>query len=78
MLNTNNEMKKVNTLETGAILKEQRIQHKYERADIAKKLGVSVQAIYKWEHGQCLPTVENLINLADIYDTTLIDLISIA
>lgn len=29
------------------------------------------QAIYKWKRGECLPTVDNLIVLAVIFETTI-------
>lgn len=35
------------------------------------------QAIYKWKRGDCLPTIDNLIVLASIFNTT-IDKIIIA
>lgn len=28
----------------------------------------SVQAIYKWENGKCLPSADNLLALAELYD----------
>ena len=31
------------------------------------KLG-SVQAVYKWENGQCFPTADNLLALAQLYE----------
>ena len=29
------------------------------------------QAIYKWQHGQALPTLDNLVILASVFGTTL-------
>ena len=44
--------------------------------DLQKKLCfVSEQAIYKWECGKNLPTVDNLIALADIFGVTIDDII---
>ena len=37
----------------------------------------SPQAIYKWIHGRNLPTVDNLIILAEIFDVTVDDILSI-
>lgn len=37
----------------------------------------SPQAIYKWIHGRSLPTVDNLIILAEIFNVTVDDILSI-
>ena len=37
----------------------------------------SPQAIYKWIHGRNLPTVDNLIILAEIFDVTVENILSI-
>ncbi len=33
------------------------------------------QAIYKWKRGECLPTIDNLIILANVLDTTIDEII---
>ena len=33
------------------------------------------QAIYKWQHGECLPTVDNLLALSMILGVTMEDLL---
>lgn len=35
------------------------------------------QAIYKWIHGRNLPTIDNLIILAEIFDVSVDDILSI-
>lgn len=35
------------------------------------------QAIYKWIHGRNLPTVDNLIILAELFNVTIDDILSI-
>lgn len=37
----------------------------------------SPQAVYKWIHGKNLPTVDNLIILAEIFDVAIDDILSI-
>ena len=51
-------------------LKLFRKQHGYTQEQIAEKLGVSRQAVAKWERGECLPDIENVIALADLYEIT--------
>ena len=36
------------------------------------------QAIYKWQHGTAMPTIDNLVALAMIFDVTVDDIIVIA
>lgn len=35
------------------------------------------QAIYKWQHGTALPTIDNLVILAAIFDVAMDDIIVI-
>ena len=51
----------------------QNILHLRERTGLSVKelqaiLGFSTpQAIYKWQHGDCLPTVDNLVALSAVF-----------
>ncbi len=56
-------------------LKLLRKQYGYTQEQIAEKLGVSRQTIAKWERGECLPDIENVIALADIYEVTIDSLV---
>ncbi|AIO19323.1 HTH-type transcriptional regulator ImmR [Candidatus Izimaplasma bacterium HR1] len=47
-----------------------RKQHGYTQSDLAEKLGVSFQAVSKWERGENLPDAFTLVELADIYSIT--------
>lgn len=51
-------------------LKMFRKQSGFTQEEIAEKLGVSRQAVAKWEKGETLPDIESCIRLADIYETT--------
>lgn len=51
-------------------LKILRKQKGFTQEEIAEKLGVSRQAVAKWERGDTMPDIENCIKLADIYGTT--------
>ncbi|MBQ7706159.1 MAG: helix-turn-helix domain-containing protein [Lachnospiraceae bacterium] len=51
-------------------LKMYRKQKGYSQEEIAEKLGVSRQAVAKWEKGESLPDIESCMKLADLYDTT--------
>ncbi len=49
----------------------------FSQEQLADKIGVSRQAISKWESDQATPTLENLIELASIYNISVDELIGI-
>ena len=51
----------------GVILKEHRVQCKMTQEFVAERLGVSRQAVSKWESGASDPSMSNLIALAKLY-----------
>ncbi len=44
--------------------------------DVAEKVGVSRQAIAKWEAGETMPDIEKSMKLAEVFDVTLDDLVN--
>lgn len=52
-------------------LKIYRKQANFTQEDVAGKLGVSRQAVAKWERGETLPDIESCIKLADLYGITI-------
>ncbi len=56
-------------------LKLFRKRNGYTQEQIAERLGVSRQAVAKWERGESLPDIENVIALADIYEVTVDSLV---
>lgn len=57
-------------------LKDIRKQKGLSQEALAEEIGVSRQAITKWETGKGLPDIENMKILAEIFKTTLDELIS--
>lgn len=57
-------------------LKTLRKINKYTQEQIAEKLGVSRQAVAKWESGETMPDLNNCIILAKLYDVTLDNLVT--
>lgn len=51
-------------------LKIYRKQSNFTQEEIAAKLGVSRQAVAKWERGETLPDIESCLKLADLYGIT--------
>lgn len=52
-----------------------RKHHGLSQEDLAEKIGVSRQAVSKWERAEASPDTDNLILLSKIYDVTLDDLL---
>ena len=63
------------TLETANRLYELRKKHNLSQEELAEKLGVSRQAVSKWERSEASPDTDNLIALAKIYELSLDELI---
>ncbi|MDE7254063.1 MAG: helix-turn-helix domain-containing protein, partial [Acetatifactor sp.] len=56
-------------------LKEIRKKEGISQEQLAERIGVSRQAITKWETGKGLPDVENMVIIAEIFKTTLDELL---
>ncbi len=63
------------TVETANRLYELRKKHNLSQEELAEKLGVSRQAVSKWERSEASPDTDNLIGLAKIYGLSLDELI---
>lgn len=62
-------------LVTANRLQQLRKMNGYSQDVLAEKLGISRQAISKWERAESSPDTENLIALAKLYDMTLDELL---
>lgn len=60
----------------GEILKEYRVKCKMTQEFVAERLGVSRQAVSKWESGASDPSMSNLIALAKLYGVAIEDILS--
>ena len=54
----------------GERIKEQRTKAKMSQEKLAELVGVSRQAVTKWEAGQSSPSTENLFRIAEVLGTT--------
>ncbi len=63
------------TLETAARLTALRKEKGLSQEELAERLGVSRQAVSKWERAESSPDTDNLIALARLYGVTLDELI---
>ena len=66
----------IDLAETGRCIERQRRLAGLTVRDLQTYFGFEYpQAIYKWQHGECLPTVDNLLALARILRVSMEDLL---
>lgn len=64
------EEKRASLKTLGEVIKNQRVEHKMTQEFVAEHLGVSRQAVSKWESGVSDPSTSNLMALAKLFDIT--------
>lgn len=64
-------MKVIDMELTGIRIHRLRKKVKKSRAAVAREVGVEYNAVYRWERGEALPSIDNLVNLADVLNTTI-------
>lgn len=57
-------------------LLELRKRHQLSQEELAAKIGVSRQAVSKWERAEACPDTDNLILLANLYQVSLDDMLA--
>ena len=62
-------------IETANRLYQYRKKNNLSQEELAAKIGVSRQAVSKWERAEASPDTDNLILLAKLYGVTLDDLL---
>jgi hypothetical protein len=66
----------INTVATGQNIDKLRISAGMSVRDMQTEFGFSTpQAIYKWIHGTTMPTVDNLVILAAMFEVTIDDIV---
>lgn len=59
----------------GERLKQERTRHKMTQEFVAESIGVSRQAVSKWENGISDPNTSNLFAIANLYEIDVEDLV---
>ena len=59
-------------------IKEFRAEHKLSQGEFGKLLGVSAQAVSKWERQVCFPDITLLPELSRVLDCDIVDLFEIS
>ena len=67
----------VDMKQTGQKIASLRVQRGFSVRDLQNMLGFATpQSIYKWQRGETLPTVENLVALACILSVSIDDILA--
>ena len=62
----------INMAKTGQNIMELRTKAGLSVKDLQDVFGFATpQAIYKWQHGAAMPTIDNLVVLAAVFDVTI-------
>lgn len=75
MMKTKTEVKKMN-IDIANRLYELRKKNNFSQEELAEKIGVSRQAVSKWERAEASPDTDNLILLAKLYSVSMDELLS--
>ena len=66
----------IDLVRTGKRIETMRKDHGFSVRDIQEYFGFEYpQAVYKWQHGECLPSVDNLFALARLFRVGMDDLL---
>ena len=67
-----NVLPSINMAATGNNISQMRLRAGMTVQDLQNIFGFSSpQAIYKWQRGEAMPTIDNLVILASVFDTTM-------
>ena len=67
-------MKMINMEMTGDRIREY-IDDNSSMKEVAEYLGLTLWSVYKWTYGKSLPTIDNLVNLADFLNVPMHNLL---
>lgn len=65
----------INAVATGARIRNLRRINGYTVDALCEIFFISPQAIYKWQKGEALPSLENLLALSDIFNVKVEDIV---
>ncbi len=66
---------KDNKIQLSKNIKKYRLMKKMSQSELSKRIGVSHQAISKWETGENYPDFMSLISLAQLFEVSLDNLV---
>lgn len=67
----------INMVETGVRIKKLRVANGYTISRLADVLGVTQQAVCKWQNGQSVPSIDHCVELSDLFQVRIDDIIAV-
>lgn len=74
-MNTVNYCRGINAVATGAQIKMLRKKSGFTVEQLCDIFYISPQAIYKWQKGDALPTLDNMLVLCDLFNVKVEDIV---
>ena len=68
-------MPTIDMIATGQNIRNMRIAAGMTIDDVANTCGVSHAAVAKWQRGDCIPTIDNMIIIASVWNVKIDDII---
>lgn len=65
----------MNAIDIGKYLSELRKYYKITQDELANRMGVTRQAVSKWETGTAVPDIELLVQLSELYGISINDIV---
>ena len=69
------KLRQVNLIKTGERIQQLRIERGLTAKQITDALGLTHHSYYRWVCGKSVPSVDNLVMLADIFEVKIDDII---
>lgn len=74
-MNTINYCRGINAVATGDRIKRLRKKNGFTVDQLCDIFYISPQAIYKWQRGDALPTLDNMLVLCDLFEVKVEDIV---
>ena len=55
----------------GKNIKERMREHDISDTELARALKVSIQAVWRWKNGVCVPSIDHIANMASLFGVTM-------
>ncbi|MCR5670304.1 MAG: helix-turn-helix domain-containing protein [Butyrivibrio sp.] len=68
---------RIDLVATGNKIKKLRYANKMKVSELAEVMHSSENTIFKWQRGECLPTIDNLLVLSILFNTSMDEIIQI-
>ena len=65
----------IDMIKTGQKIRELRIKKAITAENLAEMMGITSQAVFRWQNGKALPSLDNMLLLASIFEVMVEDIV---